>query len=164
VIDRHITHGTRSEKGRKSNEVGVGFIGKDRVMDPVHVRGDHQEPQQPIDPHGDKEVAMVEHGRSIQKDFKDDDADRGGPQDGNGSRLDSQRNDNLEGMKSRAGGHVVVHVRVVHHMQTPQNRDRMKHDMLHIDDEVQDHDGQHHFQPEGPLDLIEDAPTLTPDP
>ena len=45
-------------------------------------------------------------------------------------------------MKADARGQIVIQVCMVHHVQTPQRGDRMKHDVLKVDDEVEEDDGK----------------------
>lgn len=54
-------------------EIAVGLISNDRVMDPMHFRGDNQETEYFVQSMGKPDISMVKHGCSVEKNFKKDD-------------------------------------------------------------------------------------------
>ncbi len=56
--------------------VAVGLVAVDRMVHPVHVRGDDQPADERIDPRRQVDIRMVEHGERVQADLEDDDRRR----------------------------------------------------------------------------------------
>ena len=86
------------------------------MVDPMHVRCHHQQPQYPVDSQWYMEIAVIEHSRAVQKDFKDDHSCRRCTQDRNGRCLNAHGDDDLDGVKTNACGEIIIQIRVVHHM------------------------------------------------
>ena len=80
---------------------------------------------------------MVEHGRAVEQDLENDDPKGRRTQHDNGRCLDHHREDDLNRVKPGASGDIIIHVRMVHHVQTPEGGNSMKHDVLEIDDEIE---------------------------
>ena len=146
--------------GEVEAEVGVGLVGLHRVVDPVHVRGDEDPAQPPVQPIGQADVAVVEHGHAVQDDLEEDHRHHRRPQDQDGGELDQHGQHDLEGVEARPGGQVVVQVRVVDPMQPPQGRHRMDHDVLEPDGQVHGDHRQRHRHPEGDGKVVEQPPPL----
>ena len=146
--------------GEVEAEVGIGLVLLHRVVDPVHVRGDEDPAQPPVQPVGQADVAVVEHGHAVQDDLEEDHRHHRRPQDQDDGELDQHGQDDLDGVEARPGGQVVVQVRVVDPVQPPQGGHRVDHDVLEPDDQVQGDHRQEDRQPGREGDLIEQPPAL----
>ena len=62
------------------------------------------------------------------------------------------------GWKRDACGDVEIEIRVMHAMEAPQHRHGVDHDVLEVDDEIEDDDRDYHLQPERQRDHVEHAP------
>ena len=49
----------------------IGFAGVDGMVDAVHLRGDHHQPQHTVQPAGKADVAVAEHGRGVEENLED---------------------------------------------------------------------------------------------
>lgn len=50
-------------------------------------------------------------------------------------------------METEAGGQVVIQIRMVHHVESPEDRDGMKHDVLYVYYKIEeDHAGRHCYR------------------
>ena len=63
-------------------------------------------------------------------------------------------------MKARAGGCIHIEIGMMHLMQPPEGGQRMAHDMLQIDGEIEDEKSRKPFKPERPIQRIEQAPAI----
>jgi hypothetical protein len=52
-------------------------------------------------------------------------------------------------MKSRAGGHIHIHIGVVHAMETPEDGHVVKDSVLEVNREIQQHQSSKDFEPGG---------------
>ena len=134
------------------------------MMHPVHVRCHHHQPQDAVDPQGDVEIAVIEHGRAVEQDLEYDDRHGGCTQDRNGRRLDAHGDDDLDGMKAGAGGEIVIQIRMVHHVEPPQQGNGVEHQMLKVYNEIKQNHRQDDFDPDGPVHIVKHAPPLPSDP
>lgn len=150
--------------GEAKPEVAVRLKGKHRVVHPVHVRGHQQEPHDPVHAQGDVEVPVIEHGRAVEEDLEQDHRQGRRAQDHDGAGLDPEGDEDLDGVEPDPGGQVKVEIRMMDHVKPPQHRDRVKHHVLQVNDEIQRHHREHDFQPEGPRHDVEDPPSLHLDP
>jgi hypothetical protein len=78
----------------------------------------------------------------------------GGYHDG---ELDHHRQQDLDRMETQPGRDVEFKVGVVHAMQAPQRRHRMKEDMLEINRKVEDDDGSNHADPGRRREYVQQA-------
>ena len=65
------------------------------------------------------------------------------PNSDHGGDLDRQGNENLERVEAHAGGDVDVEIGMMHAVQPPQHRHLVEHNVLSIDDEIEDQKAQH---------------------
>ena len=144
--------------GQVEAKIGIDQRGMDRMVDPVHVRRHHKQPQYPVDPRRDIDIAVVEHGRGVEQHLEDHHRHQGWPQHQDGGELDQHGEDDFEGMKPGAGGDIVVEVGVMHPVQAPKQRDGMDHHMLEVDDEIQRNHGDDHRRQEGHFVVMEQPP------
>ena len=64
-------------------------------------------------------------------------------------------------METRAGGEVIIEVRVMHAMQTPQHGNRMYHHVLQPDGEIKRKHREQACQPARQIKVVQHAPALT---
>lgn len=63
-----------------------------------------------------------------------------------------------DGVETNTGGEINIQVGMVHHVQSPERRDGMVQDMLQVDRKIQGEHPNHHFQPGGKIQLVEQPP------
>ena len=129
-------------------------------MDPVHVRGDDEPAQPPVQPAGQADVAVIEHGHAVQDHLEKDDRYHRRSQGQDDRELDQHGQDDLDGVKARPGGQVVVQVGMVDPVQPPQGGHGVEKDVLGPDRQVQGDHRQGDRQPGVEGELIEQAPAL----
>jgi hypothetical protein len=56
------------------------------------------------------------------------------------------------------GGDVEIQIGVVDHVQPPEQRHRVKRHVLEVNGQVQQRDGQNHFEPVGPGQMLQQPP------
>ena len=61
-------------------------------------------------------------------------------------------------MKANARGQVIIEICVMHHVETPERGNRMEHDVLNIDDEIQEDDRNNDHRPIGEVQSVEYSP------
>jgi len=110
------------------------------MMNPVHVRGDDEQPQRTIEPRDETQVGVVEHGAYVQQHLEQEHGQRGCPEGADGGELEQHRGKDLRRMKARTRGDVYIEVGMMHAVQAPQKRHSVKDHMLQIDGEVQQED------------------------
>jgi hypothetical protein len=108
------------------------------MMDTVHLRGHHQQAEPFVDALRITNISMIKHGGSIQKDLKDRDGQWKGSDEKDNGHLDSHGEDDLDGMKTNPSGYIEVHIRMMDHMEAPEEGNGMKHNVLKINGEVED--------------------------
>ena len=69
--------------GQVEPEVAIGLWGYHRMVNAVHVGGNHNPAEKALDQLRHAHVAVVEHGRGIEEDFKDQNCTRRCPQKDN---------------------------------------------------------------------------------
>src|SRR5262245_27843513 len=110
------------------------------MMDAMHVRRHDKPAQDPIDLRRHADVAVVEHRGRIEQDLEDQHGRRGCPECCDDGEFDRRRQQDLDRVKTHAGGHVELEVGMMHAMQPPQRGHGVKEDVLEIDREVEDDD------------------------
>lgn len=148
--------------GEVESEIAVCFADGDRVMHPVHIRGDHQQPEIPVEFYRQFQVAVVEHGSAVQDNLKDDHGQHRGAEGGDDGHFDDHADQDFNGMKAQAGGDIDVQIGMMHHVQAPEQRHRMEHDMLEIDHQIQDQDADKHAEPGRQIEDVEEPPAILP--
>ena len=128
------------------------------MVDPVHVRRDQDPAQHPVEPRRQAQIAVVEHRGAVEHDLEDDDGHGRRADDDHRRELQQDRQDDLDGMEPGPGGDVEIEIGMMHAMQPPQRRHGVEHDMLQIDDEIEDDDRDRDLQPERQRDQVEDPP------
>lgn len=131
-----------------------------RVMNPVHVRGDHKQPQHPVDPLRDRDIAVIEHCGGIEQNLENHHRHYRWTKQYDGSHLDQHGEDYLNGMEACAGGDVIVEVGMVDPVQAPEQGDGVDHDMLQVDDEIHRHHGDDDRERKRDRNGVEQSPTL----
>ena len=85
----------------------------------------------------DADVAVIEHRGRVEKDFKNQNRNSRRSQRRDRAKLDRHREQNFDRMKAQAGGHVELEIGMMHPMQPPEGRDRVKEDVLQVDGEIE---------------------------
>jgi len=65
-------------------------------------------------------------------------------------------------MKTQPGGQVIIQVGMVHHVQTPQNGDCMKHHVLKIYDKIKYSNPDYQVQPVWQINIVQQTPAVLP--
>jgi hypothetical protein len=65
--------------GKIKPKVAIGLSNNYRMVDPVHLRGDDEKAQDPIDSTREANIAVIEHTGSVQEDFKNQNCQEGNP-------------------------------------------------------------------------------------
>lgn len=144
--------------GKVEAEVTVGFADKDRMVDAVHVRGNHNQAQQTIQRSRKFDVAVVEHGTGIQHHLKGEHSLCRCTQKNDRRHFYQHRDDDFQRMKAIAAGDVQIKVGMVHPVQAPQKRGMVEQAVLKIDDEIENDDAEQNLQPEGDVEIVENPP------
>ena len=147
--------------GQAEAEVAVGLVVLHRVMHAVHVRRHQQPAQHPVHPPGQAEIAVIEHGGGIENDLEQDHPGQRRPQQQDGGELDQHRQDDLDGMEARPGGHIVIQIGMMNAMEAPQQGHRVNHDMLQVDHQVHGHHGDQDRPAQWQLVIVQQPPALT---
>src|SRR5207245_4203591 len=137
---------------------------KDGVMNAMHVGRDHEPAQESLQPRKDKDIAMVEHGSGIEKNFKKEDAKRRRADRGNSGKFYYQGQEDFDGMEARAGGNVDIQIGVVHAMESPKDRLVMKRPVLKVNDQIEHEDGSGDGNPARYRRNVEQTPAMIPYP
>ncbi len=127
----------------------------------MHVRRHDEEPKGPVEPEGELQVAVAEHGRRVQDDLEEDHRHGGGAEKVDEPQLDRHGEDDLERVEADPRGEVEVEIGVVDHVQAPQRRQVVEEDVLHVDEEVEEHDADHDGCPVGDLKIVQQPPPFT---
>jgi hypothetical protein len=129
------------------------------MMDTVHLRGNHQEAEPFVNAQRIPNISMIKHGGSVQEDLKDRDRQwkRSGEKDD--GHLDSHRQDDFDRMEANPSGYIEVHIRMMNHVEAPEEWNGMKHDVLNIYREVENQHTKDQMEPERKLKLIQYPPT-----
>lgn len=133
--------------GEAEAKVAVRFAGDDRMMDPVHVRGDEQGPQPAIDAEREADVAVVEDGCRIEDDFEEEDCQRRRPEEQDRSHFDTDGEDDLQRVKAVGGAGIQIEIAMMHAMQPPQKWKKVEEEMLEVDDQIEGQYGEDDRQP-----------------
>ena len=146
--------------GEVESEVAVGFRPEDRVVNAMHVGRDDQPAKESLQPGGDEDVAVVEHGGGIEQNFKKKHAERRCADGGNGGKLNCKRQEYLDRMEASAGGDIDIQVSVMHAMEPPKHWLVMKGPVLEVNDEVEDEHGGDDGNPARDRRDIEQTPSV----
>ena len=122
--------------GKCEAEVCVGLDRRRRMMHAMHIGRDDEEPEHTISAQGKTEVGVIEHGTDIQEHFEREHRQRRCPKGADGRELEQHGEENFSRMKPRARGDVYIDVGVMHTVQAPENRHRVKQHMLQVDGEI----------------------------
>ncbi len=127
--------------GKREAEVCVGLDRHRRMMHAMHIGRDDEETEHTISDQGKTEVGVIKHGTDIQEHLEREHRQRRCPKGADGRALEQHGEENLPRMKPRTRGDVYIDVGVVHTMQAPEDRHRVKQHMLQVDGEIQQEDG-----------------------
>ena len=130
------------------------------MVDAVHV-GRDQDPAQPaVDTYGQPDIAVIEHRRGVEQDFKNHHPQRRCAEHHHRAQLDDHRQQYLDRMEADPRRHVDVEVGMVHAMQPPQQGDGVEQHVLGVDDQVEQDDGNEDRQPIRDRDHVQHSPAI----
>src|SRR5262249_52287175 len=112
--------------GKVEAEVAVCFPPQGGMVDPVHVRSDQHQAQQPVQPAGQAQVAVVEHGGGVEQYFKDEYGQGGGAQKDHNRQFDAPGKQDFQGVEAQPGRHIEIQVGMVDQMKPPEERHGME--------------------------------------
>ena len=128
-----------------------------RVVHAMHVRRDDEEAQCPVEPCGERNVGVVEHGAGVENDLEQEHRERRSAERYDHGDLPQHGERDLDRVKAHRRGDVDIAVGVVHLMQPPEDRHFVRDEMLKPDGEVEHEQRDHELDPIRPVDLIEQA-------
>ena len=128
------------------------------MMNTMHVRRNDEETQHTVNRYADADVPVIEHGRGVQKDFKNYDDCRGRANQSHDSELEQEGEKDFYGVKTKSCRHIVIKVRMMHPVDTPEDPKGMEYDVLKIDRKIHQYQRHPKFQPSGEIELIQEAP------
>ena len=128
------------------------------MVDAVHVGRDDDPAQNAINACREADIAVVEHGGGVQQHFEDQHSKCGRPEGSDYQELDAHRQCDFDRMEAQSRCHVERKVGVMHAMQAPQRRDRVKGPVLKIDREVERQHRQRYCEPRRQGDRVEKTP------
>ena len=120
----------------------------------------HDEAQDAIEPERQPHIAVVEERGGVQQDFEDEHGNGWCTEHGDGRELDQHGKKDFAGMKPQSGRHIEFQIGVMHPVQAPQQRHRVKRDMLTVDCEIEQKHGGGYRKPGGQGEDVEEAPSL----
>jgi len=127
----------------------------------MHIRRDDQPPQPSFQALRQGGIRMVEHGGRVKQYLENENRDDRRAERRYGRAFDRRRNQDLDRMKARSGGHIEIEVGVVHPVQAPQSRHRMEHDVLKVDGEIKQRDPGGNRCPARQGEGVEQAPSAS---
>jgi hypothetical protein len=133
--------------GEIKTKIAIMFLDHDGMVDAVHLRRDHEESQNLIESLRQLDIAMVEHAGRIEEHFKEDYGYSRGPQNYYGCHLNAHGQEYLERVETNPGGDIEIEVCMVHSMEAPEKRQRVKHGVLEIDNEVEAQNPEENSRP-----------------
>ena len=119
------------------------------MMDAMHVRGDHESPQEAIDRLRNRNIAMVEDREHELESHRPEHGDRRRAHRGNQREIRADNQDVFDGVVAKRRAAVEFEIGMVDLVAAPQHRHRMKQAMHGIVAEVEDRDACHARQPIG---------------
>ena len=128
-----------------------------RVVHAMHVRRDDEEAQRPVEPSGERDVGVVEHGAGVEDHLEQEHRERRSAEQYDHDDLPQHGERDFDRVKAHRRGDVDVAVGVVHLMQAPEDRHLVGDEMLKPDGEVEHEQRDHELEPIRPVDLIEQA-------
>ena len=131
----------------------------DRMMDAVHVgRDDESSAARDRAARGRRTLPWLNIAVAFSSTSKISTATAGAPSDRDDRELDQHRQQDLDRMKARAGGHVEVEIGVMHPVQAPQQRHRVEHDVLQVDGKIEDDRPKRERPPDRHVEIVEHSP------
>jgi hypothetical protein len=113
-------------------EVAVRLERENGMVHTVHIRSDHDPPQNLVNAQRNEYIPVIEHGSAVQDYLENDHRHCGRSDKDYRCDLDQHGNDDFDWMKTRACREINVQVGMVHHVQSPENWDRMEHHILNV--------------------------------
>lgn len=150
--------------GQIKPEICIRFPRTGRMVNPVQIASHDHPPKDAIDGRRYANVAVIEHGSGIEQHLEGHDGLGRGAQDRNRGKLDEHRQDHLNRMKPEAGRDVAIHVRMVHHVEAPEERHGVEHDVLQIERDIQRDDPQEPSRSRSAKPNDSESPSSAPSP
>ena len=104
----------------------------------MHLWCHHDQAKEGIDLLRIPDISMIEHGGSVQDDFKNQNRHRRTTDQDDDDHLDAHGKEDLYRMEADPSGHIDIHIGMVHHVEPPEQGRRMKHDMLKVDSKIKE--------------------------
>ena len=146
--------------GQIEAEIAVGFPPVYRMVHAVHVRRHDDEAQDAVERARQPHIAVVEQRGGVQQDFEDEHGERRRAEHGDGGELDRHGKKDFAGMEPQSSCHVEFQIGVMHAMQAPQQRHRVKAHMLAVDREIEQKHGGGYRKPGGQGEDVEETPSF----
>ena len=146
--------------GQVEAVVRVGLPRIDGVVDAVHVGGDHEQPKHAVDGARQVDIGVVEERGGVEQHLEQEHRDGGRAEGCDHRQLDPHRDQDLDRVKTQAGGGVEVEIGMVHPVQPPEPGNGVEHDVLQVDREVEQQHRDQDRDPGGHVDDVEQAPAL----
>ena len=99
-------------------------------MNSVHVGRHDEQSQDAIQPRGKLDITVIEHRRGVEQGFKEQYRYCGCAKNKNRQTFDSKRQQDFYCVESQSRRDIEFHVRVMHHVQTLEERHGMEQNML----------------------------------
>ena len=147
-------------EGQIEPVIGIGLVHFHRMMNPVHIRRHQQPTQDAVQPQRQFDIGMVKLRHTAENRFKHHYCHHRWPQRHHQPQFIDHGPQNLQWMKTKSGGHIQIQVGMMHLMEPPEKWNHVEHHMLDINHQVQKNDSHRHFHRHGPIEVIEQAPTV----
>ena len=121
----------------------------------MHVWRNDEKPKYAVHSRVDADVPVIEHGRGVQKNLENQYGCRGRAKESHDSQLDQQGEEDFYGVKAKACGHIVIEVCMMHPVNTPEDSEGVKHDVLKIDRQIHQHQRYPKGQPIREVEMIQ---------
>lgn len=121
--------------------IGIGFVGMDGVVNAVHIGSDDDAAQDGIQALRQGDIGVVEHSGTIEENLKGEDGDGWQPEGQDEGDFEQKAENDFDRMEADSCGHVDIAIAVVNAMNAPQYGDLVTRDMLSVDSEVEQDDG-----------------------
>ena len=121
----------------------------------MHVRRNSEKTQHTVNRQADADVPVIEHGRGVQKNLENQHGFRGRAKESYDSQLEQEGEEDLYGVKTKACRDIVIEVCMMHPVDTPEDPEGMKQDMLKIDRQVHQYQRYPKGQQMGEVEMIQ---------
>lgn len=140
--------------------VDVGLPYDHQVVDPVHVRRDHDQPEDPVQTFRNTDIAVDEPGSAVQGCLENQHRQKRRAEHGHGHQLDGFGYHDFDGMKPQPDRYIEVQIGIVHHVQSPEHRNGEVQNVLRVDRQIQQDHTDDNFGPIGQGPLVDQCPML----